>query len=180
MADPHLDLLDAARHADAVEARTRRRLLDEVDERDATFVTSLHAAAEAGGTVLIDTTVGRTVRGRMEAVGEEHVVVTAPSATSFVRIDQVTALRPVAGAPPIRATAGSDARPPAGSLTDELVELARQRDGVDVHLVGGAVVRGAVRRVGDDVLTVGDPASGDEVLVQLALAAVIVVPRGAA
>lgn len=177
--DPHLDLLDDARQAEAVADRARRRILAEADDQDAMFTTSLRAAAEAGGVVMAETTVGRTVRGRIDAVGDEHVVVEDPTATSYVRIDQLTAVRGVTGAPAVRATAASDAAVPTRSLGEVLTELAHERTAVDVHLVGGGVVRGAVWRAGADVLTVRAAVTGDESLVQLRLAAIITVHRGA-
>lgn len=177
MSDPHLDLLDDARQAEAVADRTRRRLLTEADDQDASFATSLRAAAEAGGVVLAETTVGRTVRGRIDAVGDQHVVVEDTTATSYVRVDQLTAVRGVTGSPAIRATAEvADAGTPR-SLGEVLAELAHQRTAVDVHLVGGAVVRGEVWRAGTDVLTVRAPVTGDQSLVQLRLAALITVHR---
>lgn len=171
--DPHLDLMDDARHAEAVTERTRRRMLSGADDQDATFAASLRAVAEAGAVVMLETTVGRTVRGRVDAVTPTHLVVGDGVATSYVRIDRVTAVRGVAGGTAPRATAEDTRRADAAPLLDLLTELAHDRAELEVHLDGGAVVRGTVRRAGIDVLTLRSPTSGDTVLVQLGLAAVI-------
>lgn len=176
--DPHVDLLDDARTDEAVADRARRRLLAEAEDLDATFHATLRAAAATGAAVLADTTVGRSVRGRIEAVGATHVVVRDAAATSYARIDQLTAVRALAGGPPVRATPDDGAGGRPAPLVDVLAGLAHERTRIDAHLVGGSTARGAVRRVGTDVLTLRADHGGEDVLVNLALAAVITVHHG--
>lgn len=174
-----LELLDEARHAQAVADRASRRMIAEADDQDATFAGSLLAAAEAATVVLLDTTVGRTVRGRLLAVGPTHCVLTDGSATSWIRVDGVTTVRRVSGGARLRASGGDEVRSEGAAVIDALTELAHERTPVDAHLVGGAVVRGEVHRVGTDVVTLRTPTSGDVTLVQLPLLVVLTVHHGA-
>lgn len=174
MTDPFLELLDDAAHADAVADRARRRMIAEADDHDSTFAGSLSALAQAGTVVLLDTSVGRTVRGRLDAVTDAHVVVGDRHATSYVRIDQITTVRAVAGAPRLRLSS-PEAVPSHAAISDHLVELAHEHTAVDAHLVGGATVRGDLRLAGADVLTLRTPATRSDALVQLGLVAILTV-----
>ena len=177
--DPHVTLLDDARHGEAVAERSRRRLLAEAEELDATFPATLRGIAEQGGSVLVDTSVGRTVRGRVHALGTTHVALVDTTVTSYVRVDGIAAVRAVAGDAEVRVAVDDAPRSPAAPLQDVLVMLATERSAVDVHLEGGTVVRGTVRRVGSDVLTVRVDATGGEIIVNLPLAVVITAHRSA-
>ena len=172
LVDPHLDLLDDARHAAAVADRSQRRLLSEADGHEATLRGSLRAAAEGGAPVQVQTVVDRTVRGRVRALSHDHVVIAGPRSIAWVQLDAVTVLRTVAGTE-------ADAAPPATvpvDLADALRPLSEERDEVEVLLTGGGRARGRVVAVGRDVVTLRDP--GGDQLVHLRHAAVVLVRPG--
>lgn len=104
--DPHVALVDEAATGEAIAERSRRRVLADVDAQEATFRSTLWTAAARGGTVVVDTSVGVSIRGRIRAVGPTHLVVEDVSSTSHVRIDHVTAVRAGAASPPLCATGG--------------------------------------------------------------------------
>lgn len=181
MTDPHVELLDDARHEQAVADRARQRYIVEADGHDATFVGSLRSLSASGGAVLVETTVGRTLRGRVGRVSDDHVTVSDVGSTSYVRLDHLTAVRAVGGSPSVVATSAgrpSDTGAPGpGGPVAALGDLAHERVTVEVHLAGGATVRGTLHGVGADVLTVHAGGSRGVELVNLHLAAVVTVPR---
>ncbi len=175
--DPHLDLLDDARHAEAVAERSQRRMLTDADGADATFAASIDTVSEQSATVLLETTVGRTIRGVIHKVTADHVVVVDTHGTSWIRRDGITMLRPLAG-DGMRAVAAHRPLPAGTQVSDVLAELATERAELDVYLEGGAVVRGAATSVGQDVLTVRHATTGDSALIHLPKAVVIATARG--
>lgn len=171
--DPHLDLVDDARHAQAVADRSQRRLLLEADEQDATFRSSLEQLAESGGEVVLETTVGRIVRGSVRALAADHVVVTEAGATSWVRLDAATVLRVPRGGS-VRAGGGDRAARAPVALVDALRGLVEDRQDVEVVFEGGGAVRGTAAGAGRDVLVLRDTVTGSRALVHLARAVLVV------
>lgn len=157
-ADPHVALLDDARQAEAVADRSRRRLLAEADDQDATFRGSLEDLAEGGSEVVLETIADRAVAGRVRALAADHVLLGSDQGLAWIRLAAVTLLRVPRGAA-VRAGGGERAARPDLPLADALRPLAEQRAEVEVVFEGGALVRGVVLAVGRDVLTVRTPTS---------------------
>lgn len=172
LSDPHLQLLDDARHAQAVADRSQRRLLAEAGDQDATFLGSLEGVAESGTTVILDTTVGRRVRGRVRVLTADHVVLDTEHGTTWVRLQVVTLLQ-VPRSTDVRASGGDRPQRPAVPLTDALRGLVEERTTVEISFEGGSSVRGTAVAAGRDVLTLRDPTSGTRTLAHLGRAAVV-------
>lgn len=170
--DPHLQLLDDARQAQAVADRSQRRLLAEADDQDATFLGSLEDVAESGATVVLDTTVDRRVRGRVRALTADHVVVDGEHGTTWVRLHAVTVLQ-LPHAATVRAGGGERPHRPPVPLTDALRGLVEQRTDVEITFDGGSSIRGTAVAAGRDVLTLRDPVSHVRTLAHLGRAAVV-------
>ncbi len=164
--DPHLQLLDDARHAQAVADRSQRRLLEQADEQDATFRGSLEDAAETATAIVLETTVGRRVSGVVRALAADHAVIEGEHGTAWVRLSAVTVLR-LPRQRDVRAGGADRSDRAAVPFAGALRALVESRADVDVVLVGGATTRGAAVAAGRDVLTLRDPVTGDHVLVHL-------------
>ena len=173
--DAHVRLLDDARQAAATADRTVRRLLCEADEQDASFRGSIEGLAEAGP-VILDTVVGRRLRGTVRTLAAQHVVLIGAHGTAWLRIAAITTARPAAGHP-VRAGGGDRPAPAAVSLPDALRVLVERRATLEVLFDGAATVRGRVLAVGRDVLTLREPA-GQQLLVHLDRAAVLISTDG--
>lgn len=94
-ADPFVSLSDEAAQQRAVRARAEGRSRREVAAAVATWVGTLRDLAEAGRVVTILTGSGRAHRGRLAAVGLDHVAVEVqPVGTALLRLDTVRAVRP--------------------------------------------------------------------------------------
>lgn len=174
--DPHLDLLDDARHAQLVAERAQRRTLTDADDADATFAATVDASSEQRATVMLETTVGRTIRGVIHKVTADHLVVVDGRGSTWVRRDGITVLRPSVG-DTMRAVAPHRERERGAQVAEILAELADERIELDIHLEGGAQLRGAAISVGRDVLTIRNLATGDHALVHLSRAVVIATAR---
>lgn len=169
--DPHVRLLDDARQADAVTERSRRRLLLDAHAQDGTFRGSLEGLAEDERTVVLHTTVGRRVQGRVEALAADHVTLVSDHGTTWVRLASVTVLRVPDGSV-VRPDGGERAPRSPVALADALRELVEDRAEVDLVLVGGGLLRGTAVAAGRDLLTVRDGAGG-HALVHLDRCAVV-------
>ncbi len=176
-ADPHVQLLDDARHAQAVADRSQRRLLVEADEQDATFRGSLEEAAEWGGELVLETSLGHRLRGRVRALASDHLVVDGDHGRAWLRLAAVTLVRTVRGGE-LRAGGGERSPRPDVRLADALRGLVERRADVEVVFDGGSIARGTVTAAGRDVLTLRDPATGERALVHLARAALVVARAG--
>lgn len=174
LTDPHLELLDEARQAQAVADRSQRRLLAEADDQDATFLGSLEELAESGATVVLETTVGRVVRGHVRALAADHVVVESEHGSAWVRLGAVTVLR-ASRQSTVRAGGGERPSRPAVPFADSLRSLVEERASVEVAFEGGASARGVAIAAGRDVLTLRNPATGERSLAHLQRAAVVLV-----
>lgn len=170
--DPHLQLLDDARQAQAVADRSQRRLLAEADDHDATFLGSVEDVAESGAVVVLATTVGRGVRGRVRALTGDHVLVDTEHGTTWVRIQAVTLLE-VPRSATVRAGGGERPVRAPVPLADALRRLVEQRADVEITFEGGSSVRGTAVAVGRDVLTLRDPVTGARTLAHLGRAALV-------
>lgn len=170
--DPHTQLLDDARQAAAVAARTQQRVLVDIGTQDATFVGSLEEVAETGTSIALDTTVGRRLHGAVRVLAADHLVLAVPQGTAWVRLDAITALR---GASSGGIHPGGGDRPPRPrtAFADDLRGLVEDAADVEVVLDGGARVHGQAVAAGRDVLHVRE-ATGGEVLLPLARTAVVV------
>lgn len=175
--DPHLDLLDDARQAQAVADRSQRRLLVEADDQDATFRGSLEDAAESGVVLTLETSVDRRVRGRIRLLTADHVVVEGAHGSAWVRLEAVTVLRFGRDAT-VRAGGGERQRRPAVPLADALHRLVEHRDEVEVVFAGGASTHGEAVAVGRDVLTLHSDATGERSLVHLDRVALVLARPG--
>lgn len=170
--DPHLQLLDDARQAQAVADRSQRRLLAEAGDQDATFLGSLEGVAESGTTVVLDTTVGDRVRGRVRVLTADHAVIDTDHGTTWVRLQAVTLLQ-VPRSADVRASGGERPQRPPVPLTDALRPLVEERADVEVTFEGGSSVRGRAVAAGRDVLTLHDPITGTRTLAHLGRAAIV-------
>lgn len=170
--DPHLQLLDDARQAQAVADRSQRRLLAEAGDQDATFLGSLEGVAESGTTVVLDTTVGHRVRGRVRVLTADHVVLDTDHGTTWVRLRAVTLLQ-VPRSADVRASGGERPQRPPVPLTDALRMLVEERADVEITFEGGSRVRGTAVAAGRDVLTLREPTAGTRTLAHLGRAAVV-------
>lgn len=175
--DPHVRLLDDARHAQAVADRAQRRLLTEADDQDATFLGSLEEVAETGAVVVLETTVGRRIRGTITQLSGDHVVLEGDHGTAWVRLRAITVLR-VDRNTVVRAGGGERARRQDVPLSEALRALVEDRSDVDVVFDGGTSVRGTALAVGRDVLTLRNPATGERALAYLQRACLVVTHVG--
>lgn len=170
--DPHQELLDDARHAQAVADRSQRRLLQEAGEQDATFRGSIEDAAEAGAQIVVETTVERRLRGRVRALAADHVVLEGEHGTAWVVLAAVTVLRAPRTAD-VRAGGGERPARPSVSLAAALRGLVEQRAELEVVLAPGRTARGTAVAVGRDVLSLREPGTGARLLVHLPRAAIV-------
>lgn len=169
--DPHMDLLDEARVAAAAEARAQRRLLVDADVQDATLHGSIEDLAETGADLVLHTTIGRRIRGTVEALTADHVTVCGDHGVARVRLDAVTVVR-VADGSEARPGGGDRAARPASPLAEAVRHLVNDRATVEVLFDGGGGIRGTALAAGRDVLTVRD-GHGARALVHLDRAAVL-------
>lgn len=151
-----------ARVGSAAQSRVRERWLRQQAVEDARFAGLALDLAERRAGVVVGTTGGRSLRGRIAAVGRDFCLVRSEAGqASFVALSAVASLRPEPGG-----RAGDAASDRSATQSTTLVEvlslLAADRPRVRVVLVGGEVVAGELRAVGDDVVTLrldGGPAA---------------------
>lgn len=169
--DPHLDLLDDARQEAAVADRSHRRHHGEATAADASLHGVLLDLAEQGRDLLLATTVGRAVRGRVRSLAQDHVEVATATGAAWVRLDAVAVVRPSSG--PVTTGGGARPAPATGHLVAALRELVERRATVEAVVLGGATVRGTAVSIGRDVLTLAEPATSQEQLLHLATTALV-------
>ena len=175
--DPHLELLDDARHAQAVADRSQRRLLAEADDQDATFRGSLEDAAESGVVLMLETSVDRRIRGRVRLLSADHLVIEGSHGSAWVRLEALTVLR-FGRDPTVRAGGGDRSQRPAVPLADALHRLVEHRDEVEVVFVGGTSARGVAVAIGRDVLTLHSESTDERHLVHLDRVALVLARPG--
>jgi hypothetical protein len=138
---------------EAVQARARTAWLARQASEEATFVGVLVDLAERERPVLIETTTGRSHRGRLRVVGEDFCCVRTPRRVDvLVSYDAVASLRP---APREPGPAGDRLLAPIITLRAALSALAGTEACVVVTASGGTSLRGELRSVGHDVAVLG-------------------------
>jgi hypothetical protein len=166
-----------ARVDDAVRLRERERWLRRQAEEDTTLSGVLADLRDASLTVAVRTRSGGVHRGRVTAVGADHVVLADAGGRGTVVVALV-ALTSVRTAPDDPAVLGDRAGRTARTTTqlvDVLGRLAEERAAVRVVTLAGDAVGGVVRSVGRDVVVVGgDETSGHAYLPVVAVSEVVV------
>ncbi len=152
--DPFVDLLDEARHDEAVRTRTRRRWLDQQRTDDGGFVGTLLDLADRAQPVVVRTATGRVHQAYVGEVGEDHCVLETTAGTAVV-----LALTAVATVRPrqidLRDRAVGDRRSATGrTLRDQLQRISWDRPRVVLVTLGvPEVLHGELVSVGVDVVT---------------------------
>ncbi|HET6795454.1 MAG TPA: hypothetical protein VFH45_13475 [Acidimicrobiales bacterium] len=131
-------------------ARRVARSLRDQAAGDASLASMLADLAEAGAEVSVSTRYGHQLRGRVTALGSDHIRLATATAEVIVSTAAVVTVEPATpwGRHP------SDRPPPAGgpSLAAALEELAVDRARVTITLAGGQTRIGEIVRVGADYL----------------------------
>lgn len=140
---------------DAARSRVQERWLHQQAVEDARFAGLLLDLAERGSMVVIATTAGPVLRGRLAAIAADFVVLAHEGGQrSFVALTAVATVRPEPGRHQGEAVADRSA-PVDATLHDVLGGLAVDRPRVQVVSAGGAgATIGELWAVGADVVTV--------------------------
>jgi hypothetical protein len=150
--DELVRLLDDARGVEAAGSRRRARRLEAAATEGATLAGTLLDLAEAGTSVAVGTTAGRTHHGVVLLVGTDFVVVGGGAGESWLATACVTTVRP---GPEERGRPASGDRPAIDlRLVEALGRVADDRPELVVLLVGGEQLAGRLWAVGQDVITV--------------------------
>lgn len=160
------------RSTSAAQARVRERWLRQQALEDARFGGLLLDLSERAAMVVLRTTAGRSMRGRIVAVATDCCLVRHDGGlATLVRFEATASLRPEPGHRAVDADADRTG-PVAATMADVLVGMAAERPRVRVGLTGlSDTVTGELRAVGADVVTIrldGEPPSA----IYLRLAAV--------
>ena len=132
-------------------SRSRQRWLRQQTEETATLVGTAVDLAEQQASVAVRTTGGRVHHGAIVAVGRDFIAVRpAPTLVTLLALDQIASLRT-----PVATREATGDRPPARPVTlgQTLAALAPTRPAVRI-VAGGETLSGALRSVGEDVVTV--------------------------
>lgn len=154
-ADPYAALADESRAADAAQRRTQTRWLHQQLAEEATLAGTLVDLAESGSLVSVRSRSGRQYRGSVQSVGADFAVV----GDAWIRLDAIVAVR---SDPTRRADTAAGERAPVLTtrLGHALADIAADRPTIVVVPVSGEPIRGELRAVGLDVMTLtldGDP-----------------------
>lgn len=138
----------------AARSRMRERWLRQQAEEDARFAGLALDLSEAGATVALRLTSGRTLHGRIATVARDFCVVRHDGGTAtLLAFDAVATVRPEPGYRAGQAASERGAQVDA-TLADVLVGLAGERPRVRVVTEGGGdALAGELRSVGADVAT---------------------------
>jgi hypothetical protein len=152
--DPYVELADDAVHEAAVRTRVEERALRATAVELATWVGTLRDLAEARRALTVQLAGGRTHRGRLVAVGLDHLVLEAEGrATVLLRLAAVRVVRPEPERPAPAATGDRDAAQDRTLVEalDRLVETGRRI----VLLLEGTrePLAGRLAGIGEDILT---------------------------
>ena len=176
-ADPHLAFTDEARLAEEIATRAERRSRTERAAEVATWAGTLHDLAERELAAVIRLDGGRSYRGRIAAVGVDHIAIRTSGGTlALVLREAIRAVRPEPG---LRAPVATGDRERSVGRNLEEILLRLSEDGIRVSLVLQGLdepLSGHVLGLGEDVITLRVEA-GDQGIVYLpaaALRAVIV------
>lgn len=152
--DPHLELLDEARHAEAVRERARERGLRRRDTEAATLAGLVRDLLEAGTTVTVVTRGERRHTGVVVDAARDHLALQGPGGHTLVRHDAVLQVRPRPGSGSGIA-AGDRAGVTDRTLLEALTWVADDRPTVVVAGHSAAEpLRGRLVGIGEDLLTV--------------------------
>lgn len=154
-----------ARVDDAAAARARTQWMARHAEEGGTLTGALVDLAERRAVAQLRVRGGIEVSGTPIAVGADVVAMRTRAGVSLVRLDRVQTIRTDAAHVP---AAGRAAHTDGPTLAETLREMAADHRVVRVCTDDGGAVRGELRAVGADVVTlrVGDPPTGT-VLVSL-------------
>lgn len=144
-----------ARVDDAARRRGRERWLRQQAEESGTLAGVLADLAERGTPVVVRTRGARHHRGQIQTVGADFVALAGPRGGDIlVALAEVSSVRPQ---PDQQATTATGDRPPRTTLhlADVLAGLAAERERALLIMFGAQdAIRGRVRAVGQDVITV--------------------------
>jgi hypothetical protein len=157
---------------DTARGRSRERWLRQQAAEEATFIGVALDLAERRAGVAIGTANGRTVRGTLSAVARDFWLIDGDGVPTLVATPYVVSIRPLPGSDGGDAT-GDRTDVLGMRLVDALTAIAADRPTVRLAVVGDTeVVRGELRTVGADVLTVR-PDGANRQPVYVALSGVI-------
>jgi len=169
--DPHLGFADDARLAEEIATRAERRSRTERAADIATWAGTLHDLAEREVAAVIRVDGGRSYRGRIAAVGVDHVAIRTIGGTLALLLRE--AIRAVRPEPGLRApvATGDRERSVGQSLEEILLRLSEDGTRVALGLQGlDEPLSGHVLGFGEDVVTLRVDA-GDQGIVYLPVAA---------
>lgn len=163
--DPYVELADDAAHREAVRARAAERGLRERAAEVAGWDGTLRDLAERRAPVVVQCRSGRSHRGVLVAVAEDHVAMRLPAGQLVALADRaVTSVRPEPGSPAAPAM-GDRERAQDRTLLEVLDRAVAQRRRVALGLQGTPqVVQGILLAVGEDVLTLRLDGRGPDLL----------------
>lgn len=152
--DPYLDLADQSAHQAAVRARTAERELRTRAAELAGWDGTLRDLAEARAPVTVQCRSGRTHRGVLVAVADDHVAMRLPAGQLVaLAAGGVTSVRPEPGSTSAPATGDRD-RAQDRTLIELLDRAVGERRRVAVSLDGSPdLIQGTLLAVGEDVVT---------------------------
>ena len=155
--DPFARILEGiadARVDDAASARERAQWVIRRAEEDATLAGALVDLAERRAPVRLQLRGGREIVGTPVALGRDCVAVATAAGQAFVRLRHLIAVRngPHQGFVPSGTPVGAP-HPLARTLHDMVCDATAERLDVHVLLDDGRDVRGTLRAMGVDVLT---------------------------
>lgn len=170
-----------ARAREAAEARVRERWLRTQAEEGGRMASVLAGLAEQGAEVVVTTSGGRAVPGRLASVGRDFVALVSPAGrTTLVALHAVAWVRPSPPAGTGRARRApamgpdddvDDGDPSSGAaLADVLSEAVADRPRVAVF-ADGASLTGELRAAGVDLLVI-EPAGAPSALAYVRLGSV--------
>jgi hypothetical protein len=153
-----------ARASDAARARSRQRWLRHQAEEESTLAGIALNIAEHGTGVVLETTSGRTHRGRLLGLARDVWVLRSRGSTvTFVAADAIAAFQAQPGGDDRSISEATGARPMplAASMAEMLGDLAAERPRLRIVVRGRSdALTGQLRAVGMDVATLrlaGDP-----------------------
>jgi hypothetical protein len=152
------------RASDAARARSRQRWLRRQAEEESTLAGIALDLAERGTAVVLETTSGRTHRGRLLGLARDvWVLRSGGSSVTFVAADAIAAFQaqPRGDGPPPSEATGARPVPLAVSMAEMLGDLAAEQPRLRIVVHGRSdALTGQLRAVGMDVATLrlaGDP-----------------------
>lgn len=152
--DPHVELLDDARHAEAVRERARERGLRRRDTEAATLAGLVRDLLESGTPVTVVTVGERRHTGVVVDAARDHLALRTAGGRTLLRHDAIVQVRPRPG------SGSGVAAGDRGGVTDRtlLEALTWVADDRPTVVVAGRAasepLRGRLVGIGEDLLTV--------------------------